>query len=163
LSILGLSEVVGVDVSPRIIARAREEHGASNVRFVAVAEPLAPGAADLAYCNGVFHHIDKPERPAAIEYLYRSLRPGGLFAVWENNPWNPAAHYVMSRCTFDEEAQMLSVNEMKTLLRNSGFTIVRSDFLFIFPEFLKLFRVLEPWVSKLPLGGQYQVFARKMG
>lgn len=163
LSILGLSEVVGVDVSPRIIARAREEHGASNVRFAAVAEPLAPGAADLAYCNGVFHHIDKPERPAATEYLYRSLRPGGLFAVWENNPWNPAVHYVMSRCTFDEEAQMLSVNEMKTLLRNSGFTIVRSDFLFIFPEFLKVFRLVEPWVSKLPFGGQYQVLARKKG
>ena len=51
---------------------------------------------------------------------------------------------------------------MNTLLRNSGFTIVRSDFLFIFPEFLNLFRPLEPWVSKLPLGGQYQVLARKM-
>ena len=97
-----------------------------------------------------------------MEYLRHSLRPGGLFAVWENNPWNPATHYVMSRCTFDKEAQMLSVNEMKTLLRNSGFSIVRSDFLFIFPEFLKLFRPLEPWVSKLPLGGQYQVLARKM-
>jgi hypothetical protein len=27
---------------------------------------------------------------AAVDYVYRSLRPGGLFAFWENNPWNPA-------------------------------------------------------------------------
>ncbi len=161
LSALGLREVVGVDVSPRSVARAREQYGAGNVQFAAVADPLPAGRADVAYCNGVFHHIDPSERPAALQYLHRALRPGGLFGIWENNPWNPATHYVMSRCSFDEEAQMLSVNAMKKLLRSSGFTILRSDFLFIFPEFLKALRPLEPWVSKLPLGGQYQVLARR--
>ena len=67
----------------------------------------------------------------------------------------------MSRCTFDEDAQMLSVYELKMLLRHSGFSIVRSDFLFIFPEFLNFLRPLERWVIKMPLGGQYQVLARR--
>jgi len=161
LSILGLSVVVGVDVSPAIIAQAQERYAASNIRFATVAEPVPPGKLDLAYCNGVFHHIDKSERPAAMEYVSRALRVGGLFSLWENNPWNPATRYVMSRCAFDKDAQMLTVNETKQLLRGWGFTTVRVDFLFIFPEFLKPLRPLERWVSHLPIGAQYQVLARK--
>jgi SAM-dependent methyltransferase len=47
------------------------------------------GQADLAFCNGVFHHIPLEERAEAVAYVYRSLRPGGLFAFWENNPVEP--------------------------------------------------------------------------
>jgi hypothetical protein len=25
------------------------------------------------------------------------MRPGGVVALWENNPWNPATRYVMGR------------------------------------------------------------------
>ena len=39
--------------------------------------------------------------------------------------------------------------------------IIRIDFLFIFPRALRWFRTLEPLVSKLPLGAQYQVLCRK--
>jgi SAM-dependent methyltransferase len=160
-SMLNLSEIVGVDVAPKIVARACEQYGATNVQFGTLAETVSIGEFDVAYCNGVFHHIDKPERPAAVDYVYRRLRPGGIFALWENNPWNPAARYVMSRCAFDEDAQMLAPAETKRLLRKTGFEILRTDFLFIFPAFLKSLWPLERSVSKLPLGAQYQVLARK--
>jgi len=160
-STLGLSTVVGVDVSPAIIAKARENHTASNLRFATVAELAPSGDLDLAYCNGVFHHIDKAERADAVGYVSRALRTGGLFSLWENNPWNPAARYIMYRCIFDKDAQMLTVKETKRLLQRCGFSILRVDFLFIFPQFLKALRPLEPWVSSFPIGGQYQVLARK--
>jgi SAM-dependent methyltransferase len=161
LSILGAARAIGVDVSPKIIAKAREEHGASNISFAALSEPQPSGAVDVAYCNGVFHHIDTPERAGALDYIHRSLGQGGLFSIWENNPWNPATHYVMSRCAFDKGAQMLSVVAMRKLLGQCGFKVVRSDFLFIFPGFLEPLRPTERWVCKLPLGAQYHVLAQK--
>jgi SAM-dependent methyltransferase len=161
LSALRLKAAFGVDVSSQIVAKAREKFGADNVQFMTVGEPEPFGKLDLAYCNGVFHHIAPAERPAAVEYIANSLRTGGVFCVWENNPWNPATRYVMSRCAFDQEAQMLSVRSMRKLLKRSGFTILRNDFLFIFPAFLKALKTLEPWLCKLPVGAQYQVLAQK--
>lgn len=160
-STLNLGEVVGVDVAPKIIAKAREQYGAKNVQFGTLNETMGAGEFDIAYCNGVFHHIDKPERPAALDYMYRCLRPRGIFSHWENNPWSLAARYVMSRCAFDEDAQMLAAYETKRLLQNAGFEILSADFLFIFPDFLKSCRPLERKVRNLPLGAQYQVLARK--
>ena len=57
-------------------------------------------AIELAFCNGVFHHIPVDERAAVIDYIYHSLKPGGWFAMWENNPWNPGTRYVMRSMSF---------------------------------------------------------------
>ncbi|MBZ5547029.1 MAG: methyltransferase domain-containing protein [Acidobacteriia bacterium] len=160
-SMLNVREVFGVDVAPKIVAKAREHYGANHLQFATVSETTSSGEFDLAYCNGVFHHIEKPARPAALDYVYGRLRPGGIFSLWENNPWSPAARYVMSRCAFDEDAQMLAADETKRLLQNAGFEILSTDFLFIFPAFLKSLRPLERRVYKLPIGAQYQVLARK--
>ena len=63
---------------------------------------------NLAYCNGVFHHIPLVERSAAVACVNRALRAGGLFALWENNPWNPGTRYVMAHCDFDRDAITLT-------------------------------------------------------
>jgi SAM-dependent methyltransferase len=119
------------------------------------------GTLDLAYCNGVFHHIPLHEREAAVGYVYRAVRPGGLFALWENHPWNPGTRYVMSKCVFDKDAIVLTPSESRRLLTGQGFQVLRTDFAFIFPRTLKALRPLEKWLHKLPLGAQYQVLARK--
>lgn len=160
-SILGVKEVVGVDVAPAIIATAREKYSNEHVRFSTVAEYAPPGNLDLAYCNGVFHHIPKGERGAALEYIRQSIHRDGWFALWENNPWNPGTQYVMSRCSFDKDAEKLSVFEATKILRNQGFTIYSVDFLFIFPQSLRALRPVERLLTKLPFGAQYQILARK--
>ncbi len=162
LDILKLRTVTGVDVSPQIVAEAGKRYSSQALEFRLI-EDSGPLAArfDLVYCNGVFHHVDESERPKAMKYVWDSLRPGGWFSFWENNPWNPATHYVMSRCAFDKEARMLSPLKARKLLTDSGFQIVRTDFLFIFPESLKLFRFIEGVVNRLPLGAQYQILAMK--
>lgn len=160
-SLLGLEEAIGVDVAVKTIAKARAQYEASGVRFSTVDEEKHSSEFDVVYCNGVFHHINKPQQPGTVDYIYRSLRPGGIFAFWENNFWSPAARYVMSRCAFDEDAQMIAPHEARSLLHNAGFEILATDFLFIFPAFLSAFRPLESKVRKLPIGGQYQILARK--
>lgn len=161
LKLPGAREVVGVEVSARSLQIARRTHGAANVRFHLPQEHLPTGNCSLAFCNGVFHHIPPAGRATAIKYVFDSLRPGGLFSLWENNPWNPGTRYVMSRIPFDKDAITLSVLETRKLMRAGGFEILESDFLFIFPRVLKLFRPLEKLVSSLPLGAQYQVLGRK--
>jgi SAM-dependent methyltransferase len=161
LQLPGARELVGVEVSAQSLKVAERLHGAPNIRF-RLAQEYAPSQnASLAFCNGVFHHIPLAERASAIKYVYDSLCAGGLFSLWENNPWNPGTRYVMSRIPFDKDAIMLSVPETRNLLRAGGFEILRSDFLFIFPRALKLFRALEHFAVSLPLGAQYQVLARK--
>lgn len=161
LGLPGAETLMGVEVSPESIKVARRDHGSTRANFCLVSQCPAEPNFDLAFCNGVFHHIPPAERPAAARYVYESLRPGGLFAFWENNPWNPGTRYVMSRISFDRNALMLSHREGQRLLRAAGFQTVRTDFLFIFPRFLKFLRPLECMASKLPLGGQYLVLARR--
>jgi len=124
-------------------------------------EPRAE--ADMAFSNGVFHHIQPPERRDALDYISRSLRPGGLFVFWENNPWNPGTRFVMSRIPFDRDAITISPPNARRLLRGAGFEILRTDHLFFFPRALRWLRPLERGLTAVPLGAQYLVLARKPG
>jgi len=159
--ILGVEHFVGTDQSEKSLEIARRAHSSERAEFLLFDAYQPCGQFDVAFCNGVFHHIPPAERTAAIDYVLRSLRPGGFFAFWENNPWNPGTRYVMSRIPFDREAITLSPPEARQLLRLSGFEILRTDFLFIFPRILNWCRWIEPLCSRLPFGAQYQVLCRK--
>ncbi|HEU5334957.1 MAG TPA: class I SAM-dependent methyltransferase [Terriglobales bacterium] len=153
--------LVGVDISSKCLLRARQTYAHAEVEF-ANCRDFAPHAEfDLAFCNGVFHHIAPGARAAAMRYVFDSLVPGGLFAFWENNPWNPATTYLMRRCEFDEQALPISRSEATRLLRDNGFSVVHSSSLFYFPRWLKWLRGMEPVLSRLPLGAQYFLLARK--
>jgi SAM-dependent methyltransferase len=160
LGLPGAAELLGTDVSDGLLATARRDHGSKQVEFAPLGEP--PDALiDLAYCNGVFHHIPPSERAEAVSYVWRALRPGGLFAFWENNPWNPGTRLVMRRIPFDRDALTLSAPEARELLEAGGFEILRTEFLFVFPRALAPLRRIEPAVARLPLGAQYLVLAAK--
>ncbi len=159
--ILGVEHFVGTDQSPKSLDVARRDHGSEHAQFFLFDEYQPRGQFDLVFCNGVFHHIPPAGRTEAIDYVLRLLRPGGLFAFWENNPWNPGTRYVMNRIPFDRDAITLSSPEARHLLRLGGFEILRTDFLFIFPRILDWCRWVEPFCSRLPLGAQYQILCRK--
>jgi SAM-dependent methyltransferase len=154
--------VVGIDISQRSINNAQSRYGSPANRFATFEDYLPEGSMDLVYCNGVFHHIPVLERRKAVDYIYRCLRPGGLFALWENNPWNPGTRYVMAQCVFDHDAIMLSPPEASKLLTCGGFEVVSVTYQFVFPKLLRILRFLEAPLSRLPLGGQYQVLCRKL-
>jgi SAM-dependent methyltransferase len=157
---LGARLVHGVDVSAASLETARATHKRDGATFALIEEPIGP-VFDLAFCNGVFHHIPVEERPAASAYVYDALVRGGMFALWENNPWNPGTRYIMSRVPFDKDAITMTPLETRRLLRNTGFEIVRTDYLFVFPHLLRALRPLERLLAPFPLGGQYLVLARK--
>jgi SAM-dependent methyltransferase len=161
LGLPGVQHVIGTDISTELLDVARRDHGSDRVRFVALDSPPV-GQIDVAYCNGVLHHIVPAERAAALTYVRDALRPGGLFALWENNPWNPGTRAVMRRIPFDRDAQTLSAPEARWTLRAAGFELLRTDFVFIFPHALRALRGVERHFVRLPLGAQYLVLARRV-
>ncbi len=158
---LGISHLTGIDVSARSIEIAEQSFGSDKVRFKRVSEYSFAGDVDLVFTNGVFHHIPPDERATALANIHAALRPGGLLAFWENNPWNPGTRLIMSRIPFDRDAIMLWPREARRLLHAAGFEILLTDFAFIFPNVLRGLRGLERHLCKLPLGGQYMILARK--
>ena len=161
LSGLGASRVIGVDISDGQLDVARRDYGSARASFERLDQFQPAGDIDIAFSNGVFHHIPVAERAAMAAYVFRSVRPDGVFALWENNPWNPATHLVMKRCPFDKNAIMLSPVEAAGLLRAAGFDIVSVRFAFVFPRALRWLRWIEPLVARLPAGAQFQVLGRR--
>ena len=161
LKSLAAKKIIGVDASERSIEVARRDFASEQIQFSSLQEFEPEGDADLVYCNGVFHHIPPQDRSSALQFLDRTLRPGGLFSLWENNPWNPGTQYVMARLPFDRDAIKLSAIESRRLVRSEGLSVLRTDFVFLFPRFLKIFRPIEKFISGLPFGAQYQVLCRK--
>jgi SAM-dependent methyltransferase len=161
LTFPGIQSLIGVDISERSLERARRDHGSDQVKFASFDEYQPKGEIDMAVCCSVFHHIPLEGRADAVRNIYDSLRPGGLLALWEHNPWNPAVVHVMNHSPLDQDAIKVKPHQARRLLREGGFSIVRTDYVFFFPAFLKIFRGLEPYLSWLPMGGQYLVLARK--
>jgi SAM-dependent methyltransferase len=161
LDLLASELVLGIDASEGSIKSARETRGSSRIHFALVTHHVPDSSHDLAFTNGVFHHIPVARRTEAVDYIYRSLQPGGLFAFWENNPWNPGTRYVMSRIPFDRDAVTLPPTTARRLLTSRGFEILHTTFLFIFPRPLRWLRKLEPPLASWPFGAQYQVLCRR--
>jgi len=163
LSMPSVVEVTGIDVSHRLLEDARRAHSSPRATFVLRSDYEPRAEADMAFSNGVFHHIQPPERRDALDYISRSLRPGGLFVFWEIIPWNPGTRFVMSRIPFDRDAITISPPRARRLLHGAGFEILRTDHLFFFPRVLRWLRPLERGLTAIPLGAQYLVLARKPG
>lgn len=160
LELDGVEHVIATDESTGLLERGQQEHGSDRASF----QPLSVevrSCVDVAYCSGVFHHIEPSARPRFARFLVDALRPGGVIAFWENNPWNPGTRLVMRRIPFDRDAVPLNPPTARRLLTSVGAEIVTTDYAFFFPAILGWLRGLESHLRRVPLGAQYLVLARK--
>jgi SAM-dependent methyltransferase len=162
-----LDYFAGVDPSSEsinIAKKSRQKVDASNdceVEYFYLKDFLPREQFDLVYCNGVFHHIGLDDRGEAMTIIYESLKSGGVFAFWENNPYSLPARYVMSRIPFDQDALMVWPSHAREMIRGVGFKPILTEYRFIFPRFIRWMRWSENLVCKLPIGAQYLVLAVK--
>jgi SAM-dependent methyltransferase len=161
LTLPDVRSLVGVDVSERSLELGRAKFGSPQVRFASFAEYEPAAEIDLAVVCSVFHHIPLADRSAAMRYIYDSLRPGGLLALWEHNPWNPGVVYIMKHSPIDQDAIPVKPHLARRIVREGGFSVIRTDYQFIFPGPLRALRGLEPFLARWPIGAQYLVLARK--
>jgi SAM-dependent methyltransferase len=152
-------ELHGVDVSPAMVEQARAAN--PEVEY-AVSEPRRlphPDARfDLAFAVCVLHHVERADRLPLLREMRRVVRPGGLVAVFEHNPWNPLTRRVVRNCAFDEDVELIGRRELEHLYRGAGLDVVGAEYLLFFPWRAD---ALERRLTWLPLGAQYVVAGRK--
>lgn len=154
----------GADLFATDISEKSLEHVASanpDVHIV-MDNDLDGKAFDLIFVAGVFHHVSPADRPALTKRLSALLSTRGKLCIFDHNPYNPVTQRMVSTCPFDEDAVLLSRNELTNLLKiNTNLEIERRRYCLFFPEPLKALQPLERWIGFVPLGGQYYVVARR--
>ena len=154
---------VGVDPSPESIRCARESGAGDRATYLLLKDVASvdDSSMDCAFAAVVFHHIPPAARSSAVRTIYDKLKPGGMFFIFEHNPYNPLTRHIVNQCPFDEDAILLPARESRSLLESGGFHDVRTRYYFFFPRSLRGLRPLEVHLGWMPFGGQYVVMGRK--
>ena len=153
------ARVMGIDSSPRSIEYARRGH--PGLEFFVLEGgrlPFGDATFDFVYAVGVFHHISFAEHDAICREIFRVIKPGGAFVLFEMNPWNPITQIIFAISVVDRHATMFSSRYAAKLLRSYG--TVDTRYYAYFPRFLKFLRPLEPRLEKIPFGTLYATIIR---
>lgn len=150
-----------LDVSERSLDLCRSElsdrvsfHGYDGEHM-----PAAMGQFDLIFTSCVFHHIPEELHISLLAQIRQHLSTGGVFMLFEHNPWNPLTRHAVNICPFDEKAVLISAPEMRRRLMKAGFGRVRINYRIFFPRPLAVLRPLEQTLTWLPMGAQYSLTA----
>ncbi len=160
-----LWKVEGIDTSPKSIEAAKHR-GLSNSNFHfydGSKMPFEENQFDLIFIAGVLHHVNYDLHSSLLKEIIRVLKPGSKLFLFEHNPLNPLTRYLVNACEFDKDAKLLGAGYTLQLLRRSGFTMRKKNFIIFFPRkgLLSKFIFLEKYLQWLPLGGQYFIVAEK--
>ena len=153
--------VEGYEPSQQLANAAKAIHGGKGRLLMSKIEEIKTEHYDLVYTNGVFHHIKPENRPRILKQIQRALKPKGILAFWENNPWHIGTKIVMSRIPFDREAQTISPSCGKKLLKKQGFKLEKKISAFHIPFLEKLPFSIYKKVINNTLGAQYLLLCSK--
>ena len=88
------------------------------------------------------------------------MKPGGILAIIEHNPLNPVTKLVVSRVPLDRDAQLLSAWTARSLSSGIGMKPFPTEYFLYLPKSVyENIGALENSVIRIPLGGQYAVYA----
>jgi len=157
-----VAEVVGVDLTPAMLAQAeanRQARQSANVRFQeGDAESLTfPDASfDIVTCGSAFHHLVDPGR--VLAEMVRVVRPGGKVAlidiITSEISEQAALHNQLERWRDPSHTRCLALSELIALFEQTGLRDLRAA-TYITP------RELEEWfaISRTPPEAAEQVRA----
>ncbi len=123
--------------------------------------PFCNDSFDIVFTACVFHHISEHEHISIMKELHRVLVCGGLFIIFEHNPYNPLTVNAVNTCIFDKNASLIKSRVMIKRVETAEFISCYSKYRIFFPGFLKYLRIVEPLLGWVPLGAQYYVVGRK--
>jgi len=159
------AQLSGADVSERSLEIANERFpgACTGLRIQDDRVPAPDGAFDMTFSACVFHHIPHDEHIRWLRELRRVTRVGGMLTIFEHNPLNPLTVRAVNTCPFDENAHLIGAKELMRRFREGGWVDARAQYHLFFPHALSGLRGLEPYLSGVPLGGQYSVSAINQG
>jgi SAM-dependent methyltransferase len=148
----------GCDVSKGILAEAKRRHpelGLAGKLWLCDPDQFTPSDYDIITAVCVFHHIPSGEWQAWFSRLRSALRPGGLFFLFEHNPWNPLTRWIVSRTPIDRNSALLSPPTARRKMMAAGFSVEHARYLLFFPPRFQTLQRLDHFFSWTPFGGQY--------
>jgi trans-aconitate methyltransferase len=153
------SQISACDVSEESVRVASEQY--RHVKFTSF-ENLKSQTFDLIFVAGVFHHIESNRRATIADELCNMLTPNGRICIFELNPRNPITRRLVANCAFDEDAELLTKEQLVSHLTDIKYiTQVASRYTVFFPPLFGRLRRLEKLLSWFPYGAQYFVVFEK--
>ena len=155
-------DINGYDISEKMLKQARHRYPElSSCRWHHDVDSLEEGSFDVVTAICVFHHIPPALWQESMNKIYRLLKPGGSFYIFEHNPFNPLTLLIVKRAEIDRNAVLLSPGKSSGLARRTGFRNVITRFFLFTPPNWSISPRLDQYLTSLPLGGQYMVRAKK--
>jgi len=152
-------QTYGIDVSGQAIdvARSRNIDSAIFQLYDGLTIPFNDNYFDVIFVAAVLHHINFSLHDTVINEIYRVLKPGGRFYLFEHNPLNPVTKYLVKTCVFDKDARLLTYVYAKRKIKTAAFGSIKRKFILFFPRkgIFSRFIKLEDVLGWLPLGAQY--------
>lgn len=156
------ARATGCDVSGAMIAACQDLDVVAQVDGDRL--PFADASVDWVTAVCIYHHVTRSDRWRLTADVCRVLKPGGVFAIIEHNPFNPVVQVVVRRTPVDENAVLLTAGTARRLMRDAGLRVIATRYFLTVPQRLYRWgRFIERAVAAAPLGGQYAVFGRKAG
>lgn len=157
-----LGRLEGVDVSAESVRMAGQAVPTGHFcPYDGATLPYPDGCFDFVLTVCVLHHVPPQRWPGFVTEMTRVLRPGGLAAIIEHNPYNPLTRVVVNRCPFDAGAVLLSAAEVRGLFAELHLRLVENRYFTFLPFRRSIVRAIERRIGWLPLGAQYCVAAVK--
>lgn len=158
-------QLEGCDMSAGMLAEAAGRWSETEAPVLHVTGegrlPFASASFDLITASCVYHHVPVDKRAPVTSEIFRLLKDGGQFVVFEHNPYNPLTRWMVARSPFDVNAELLTARVMADLMTEANFQPLKKDYILFFPPRLGWLRGLERYLRWLPLGGQYAVVGIK--
>ena len=156
-----VGSVSGVDVSSACIETAKKRNlSVSYSVYDGDLLPYPERQFDVTFCVCVLHHVPPNRWPSFISELYRVTRAGGIVIIYEHNPNHPLTRKVVSDCTFDRDAVLLSAAHTRRLLENAGCSDVTTASILTLPPAGDFIAAIDKLFAKLPFGSQYRAIGR---
>lgn len=157
-----IKDLYGVDIEEGVIEKAKINNPEVNYsRYDGARLPFEDNTFDLAFAINVMHHVPPAMWENFSKEMQRVIKPGGIAAVFEHNPYNPLTRKVVRDCKFDRDAVLLSHKKLKNLLTGANLKIVDTAYIIFFPIKSRIFKSIESVLKWLPLGAQQYAAGRK--
>lgn len=154
--------VHGIDVSAQSVELARLQDTDCVVQsYDGIRIPYDDQSFDAAYTICVLHHVPPKQWELFTREVFRVLKPGGLFMIFEHNPRNPLTQRIVDRCPFDADAMLLDKSDSLRLLDGCGFENIKAHGILTLPSIGKFSRKLDAACGAFNVGAQYYAGGRR--
>ena len=123
------TSLAGIDIDPKVLARAKAKVGTKAVLDLASATalPLTSETFDIVLSSLAFHHLTLEEKAAAMREVHRVLRSGGEFHLGDFGPPHTAVMRIASFLTEKIGREHVADNFaglLVPMLHDAGFGLV---------------------------------------